>query len=43
MTSQYVKRGSTVAVKARLVTRTIDIENIKVRTVEVIGARFSSI
>jgi single-strand DNA-binding protein len=39
MTSQYVKRGSTVAVKARLATRTIDIENIKVRTVEVIGER----
>ncbi|HHX81194.1 MAG TPA: single-stranded DNA-binding protein [Acholeplasmataceae bacterium] len=39
MTSQHVKRGSTVAVKARLATRTLEIDNVKVRTVEVIGER----
>lgn len=39
MTSQYVKRGSTVAVKGRLVTRTIEVENVKVRTLELIGER----
>lgn len=39
MTSQHCKKGSTVAVKARLATRTMEIESVKVKTVEVVGER----
>jgi single-strand DNA-binding protein len=39
MTSQYCKKGSTVAVKARLASRTMDLDGVKVKTVDVIGER----
>jgi len=39
MTSQNVKKGSTVAVKARLSTRNVEFEGMKFKTVEVIGER----
>ena len=39
MTSQYCKKGSTVAVRARLAARTIDVDGLKIKTVDVIGER----
>lgn len=39
MTSQNCKKGSTVAVKARLAARTVETEGVKFRTLEVIGER----
>jgi single-strand DNA-binding protein len=37
--AQNVRKGSTVAVKARLSTRNVEIEDKKIKTVEVIGER----
>ncbi|HNZ50599.1 MAG TPA: single-stranded DNA-binding protein [Bacilli bacterium] len=37
--SQNVKKGSTVAVKARLVSRLVEAEGIKLRNIEVVGER----
>lgn len=39
MTSQNCKKGSTVAVKARLATRNVENDGVKIKTVEVIGER----
>ena len=39
MTAENCKKGSTIAVRARLVTRTKEVEGTKIRTVEVIGER----
>lgn len=39
MASQNCKKGSTIAVKARLVTRNVETEGVKFRNVEVVGER----
>lgn len=39
MTSQYCKKGSTVAVKARLAVKTVDINGTKIKQIDVIGER----
>ncbi|MCK9471293.1 MAG: single-stranded DNA-binding protein [Bacilli bacterium] len=39
MTSQNCKKGSTVAVKARLATRVNDVNGTKIKMIEVIGER----
>jgi single-strand DNA-binding protein len=39
MVCQNCRKGSTLAVKARLVTRTIEHEGLKIKTVEVVGER----
>jgi len=36
---QNCKKGSTVAVKARLITRTVETEGVKLRNIEVVGER----
>jgi single-strand DNA-binding protein len=39
MTCQNCKKGSTVAVKSRLTTRTFEVDGVKYKTVDVIGER----
>ncbi|HOA79087.1 MAG: single-stranded DNA-binding protein [Bacilli bacterium] len=39
MVCEHCRKGSTLAVKARLVTRTIEHEGLKIKTVEVVGER----
>lgn len=39
MTAQNCKKGSTVAVKARLACRTTEVNGTKIRVIEVIGER----
>jgi len=39
MTASNCKKGSTVAIKGRLATRTTDVNGVKIRQIEVIGER----
>ncbi len=39
MTAENCKKGSTLAVKARLVTRTSEVNGVKIKNIEVIGER----